>query len=74
MQTTQLAHGKITNADALTIELVQPPDMPPIIRIRWPDKPSLCPPSQFDAAVAAAMRILSKAVVELAAIRVHRRL
>lgn len=29
MQTTQLAHGKITNADTLTIELVEPPDMPP---------------------------------------------
>jgi hypothetical protein len=72
--TTQLAHGKITNADTLTVELIQPPDMPPIIRIRWPDNASLCPPAQFDAAVAAAMRILSNAVVELAAIRVHRRL
>jgi hypothetical protein len=74
MQTTQLAHGKITNADTLTIELIQPPDMPPMIRIRWPDKPSLCPPSQFDAAVAAAMRILSNAVVKLAAIRVLKKL
>jgi hypothetical protein len=33
MQTTQLAHGKITNADTLTAELIQPPDMPPVIRI-----------------------------------------
>jgi hypothetical protein len=74
MQTTQLAHGKITNADTLTIELIQPPDMPPIIRIRWPNKASLCPPGQFDAAVAAAIRVLSNAVVELAAIRVYKKL
>jgi len=74
MQTTQLAHGKITNADVIVVELVEPPDLPPIIRIRWPDKPSLCPPTRFDAAVAAAMRVLSNAVVELAAISVYRKL
>jgi hypothetical protein len=74
MKTTQLAHGSVTNADQLTVELVEPPELPPMIRVRWPDKPSIVPPAQFDAAVAAAMRILSNAVVELAAIRVHRRL
>jgi hypothetical protein len=31
---TQLAHGKITNADTLTIELVAAPDLPPVIRLR----------------------------------------
>jgi hypothetical protein len=74
MHTTQLARGKITNADTLTIELIQPLELPAVIRIHWPDKPSICPPTQFDQAVAAAMRILSNAVVELAAIRVWRKL
>jgi hypothetical protein len=35
MQTTQLAHGKITNADTLTIELIEPPGMPAAILFRW---------------------------------------
>jgi len=34
MQTTQLAHGKITNADTLTIELIEPPGMPAAILFR----------------------------------------
>jgi hypothetical protein len=71
---TELAAGQITNDDKLTIELVEPPELPAMIKIRWPDKPSLCPPAQFDQAVAAAMRILSNAVVELAALRVRKKL
>jgi hypothetical protein len=66
---TKLATGQITDNDKLTIELIEPPDLPAIIRIRWPDKPSLCRPTQFDQAVAAAMRIRSNAVVGLAAVR-----
>jgi hypothetical protein len=71
---TTLAEGQITNHDKLTIELVEPAGLPPMIKIRWPDKPSLCPPAQFDAAVAAAMRIFANAVIELAAIKVWKKL
>jgi hypothetical protein len=71
---THLASGKITNADTLIVELVEPDGLPPIIRIRWPDKPSLCPPAQLNATVAAAMRVMSNAVVELAALRVRKKL
>jgi hypothetical protein len=46
MQTTQLAHGKITNADTLTIELIEPPDMPPTILLRWPQKSSITTPTR----------------------------
>jgi hypothetical protein len=74
MQTTQLAHGKITNADELTIELVEPPGLPPTIRIAWPPKPSITTPAHFDAAVATTMRLLSAAVIELAALRVYKKL
>jgi hypothetical protein len=38
MHTTQLAHGKITNAHELTIELLEPPGGAAAIRITWPDK------------------------------------
>jgi hypothetical protein len=71
---TELVSGQITNNDKLSIQLIEPPELPAIIRIRWPDKPSMCPPAQFDHAVAAAMRVMSNAVVELAAIRVRKKL
>ena len=38
-QNTQLASGLINGHDRLTIELVQPPDMPAAFLIRWPAKP-----------------------------------
>jgi hypothetical protein len=74
MQTTQLAAGKITNADTLTIELIEPPDMPPFIRLKWPAKASITTPDAYANVAAACMQVLSAAVVELAAIRTWRRL
>lgn len=53
MQTTQLAHGKITNADTLTIELIEPPDMPPTILLRWPQKSSITTPDAYSNVAAA---------------------
>jgi hypothetical protein len=52
MHVTQLAHGKITNADELTIELLEQPGRPAAIRITWPTKVSI---------------MMSAAVIELAA-------
>lgn len=73
--TTPLASGTVYDQDQLTIELVEPDhDLPPAIVIRWPAKPTTTAPASFDKAVAAAMRILSNAVVELAAIRVWKKL
>jgi hypothetical protein len=71
---TDLSAGKINGSDRLTVELVEPTGKPPIIAITWPPKPTVCTPAQFDQVVATAMRLLSAAVVELAALRVHRRL
>jgi hypothetical protein len=71
---TIFARGPLNGADELLIELVEPPELPPVIRFRWPNKPTLCPPAQLEATVAATMRVLSNAVVELAALRVWRKL
>ena len=71
--TTPLASGTI-NGQELTIELVEPAKFPPAIVISWPAQPTTVPPANFDKAVAAAMRILSNAVVELAALRVWKKL
>jgi hypothetical protein len=61
--TTQLAHGKINNADTLTVELIQPPDMPPVIRLRWPEKPLITTPDAYANVAAGIMQILAAAVV-----------
>jgi hypothetical protein len=42
--------------------------------IRWPAKPTITSPATFDQVVANTMKVLSNAVVELAAIRVWKRL
>jgi hypothetical protein len=42
--------------------------------VRWPVKPTVASPASFDQVVADAMKILSNAVVELAAVRVWKRL
>jgi hypothetical protein len=71
---TDLASGPINGSDQLLVELIERPGKPTLIGITWPVAPTVCRPAQFDQVVANAMRLLSNAVVELAAIRVHRRL
>ena len=66
--------GTINGQDELKIELVEAAKFPAAVVISWPTKPTTVPPANFDKAVAAAMRILSNAVVELAAFRVWKKL
>ena len=55
-------------------KLNRPVGQPPIVAITWPTKPTVTTPAQLDAVVAAAMRVLSNSVIELAAIRVWKKL
>jgi hypothetical protein len=71
---TDLSAGNLNGSDRLTVELVEPTGKPPIIAITWPPKPTVCTPAQFDQVVATAMRLLSAAVVELAALKRCRKL
>jgi hypothetical protein len=66
--------GKITNADTLTIELIEPPGMPPVVRPRWPAKLSITTPDAYGNVAAGTMRILAAAVTELSAIRFRKKL
>jgi hypothetical protein len=43
---TPLAHGQINGTDTITIELIQPADMPPVVRIVWPTAPTITPPAR----------------------------
>ena len=71
---TPLSSGSL-NGQTLTIELVEPGnDLPNAVVVKWPAKPTIASPAAFDKVVADAMKVLSNAVVELAAIRVWKRL
>jgi hypothetical protein len=71
---TPLSAGSL-NGQTLTIELVEPGnDLPNAVVVKWPVKPTISSPAAFDKVVADAMKILSNAVVELAALRVRKRL
>jgi hypothetical protein len=73
-QTTQLSSGLI-NGQTLKIELVEPGnDLPNAVVIKWPQKPTIISPAAFDQVVADAMKILSRGVLELAAIKVWKKL
>jgi hypothetical protein len=84
---TRLAHGTVHTSDNITVELVTPDSWPnkridpsaateesPRIRIIWPAHSTICTPAKLDQAAANAMKVLSNAVVELAAIKVRRKL
>jgi hypothetical protein len=72
--TTPLSSGSF-NGQTLKIELVEPGnDLPNAVVVRWPAKPTITSPATFDKVVADAMKVLSNAVVELAAIRAWRKL
>jgi hypothetical protein len=67
---TSLSSGSL-NGQALTIELVERGnDLPIAVVVRWPQKPTITSPAAFDKVVADVMKILSNAVVELAALKV----
>ena len=73
-QTTQLSSRPDQRPRPPNRQLVQPPDMPAAILLRWPQKPSITTPDIYSNVAASCMQVLSAAVIELAAIRTRRRL
>jgi hypothetical protein len=64
-----LAAGSVSRSDRLVIELVQPPDTPAAILIKWPPQPTVTDPAKLTATIAAIVRVLGRAQIELAARR-----
>jgi hypothetical protein len=64
-----LAVGDISQADRLVVELIQRPDTPDAILIKWPQRPTVTNPGKLTATVAAIVRVLGAAQIELAARR-----
>jgi hypothetical protein len=71
---TDLAAGAINGSDRLLIELIEPIDFPPFVGVNWPTAATITTPASYDQVAANAMRLLSAAVVELAALRRWRKL
>jgi hypothetical protein len=66
---TELASGRITAGDEISIELVEPSGSPAVILLRWPQAPSVTEPRRLGATCNAIMRVLAAAVAKLAEIR-----
>lgn len=60
-----LAFGPITAVDALMIELITPPDTPPIVMVRWPEAPTVVNPRRFPAVALAVIAICDQALKEV---------
>ena len=73
-QGTDLAAGAITDNVRLVVELIESQGRPPIIAINWPNRPTLCTPQNYDAAAAAAMRLLANASAAIAGLKASKRL
>jgi hypothetical protein len=69
----ELARGPINGADTITIELIQPTDMPAVVRIVWPTAPTITTPARYNEVASTAMRLLAEASPALARIKASRR-
>jgi hypothetical protein len=74
MKTTRLAESQITDHDIVTIELVEPENMPAAVRIAWPGQPTVVDPPRFGDTAAALVKLFSEAHVRLARIKARRHL
>jgi hypothetical protein len=70
---TPLTSGQI-NHDHLIVELVEPDNMPAVVRIIWPAAPTIVDPKRFPDTAAAIAQLFARAHIVLAAIRAERRL
>jgi hypothetical protein len=64
-----LAIGEVNQSDRLVVGLVQRSDTPTAILIKWPAQPTVTDPARLTETVAAIVRVLGAAQIELAARR-----
>jgi hypothetical protein len=55
---TDLASGMV-NHDRLLIELIEPPDSPPLVAVSWPSAATIVTPTAYPGVAAAVTRILA---------------
>jgi hypothetical protein len=57
---TPLASAQI-NHDQLKVELVEPDMLPPMVKITWPDAPTIVDPKRFPEVAAAVAQLFARA-------------
>jgi hypothetical protein len=65
---TPLASSQV-NHDRLTIELVEPVGMPPMVKIVWPPQPTIVDPKRFPDVAAQVAQLFARAHIVLAALK-----
>jgi hypothetical protein len=73
-QITQLASAAITATDTITVELIEADEIPAVVIVRWPVKPTVLHPRRFPDTAAMVARLFAEAHTVLANIRAARRL
>jgi hypothetical protein len=68
--TTPLASAQI-NRDAIEIQLVEPLDMPAMVKITWPPAPTIVDPKRFPDVAAAIAQLFARAHIVLASLIAH---
>ena len=71
---TDLSAGALNGSDHLGVELIEPTGKPPLWPINWPTAATITTPDSYDKEAATGMRLLAAASVQLAALKVLRRL
>jgi hypothetical protein len=59
------------NHDSISIELLEPADLPPMVRVVWPLQASLIDPKAFPDAAAAIPQLFARAHIVLASLKAH---
>jgi hypothetical protein len=72
-QRTDLTNGLINGHDRLHIELIEPLDMPALIAVTWPAKPTVATPANYPAVAAAITRLIAESATALARWKAHGR-
>jgi hypothetical protein len=70
---TPLASAEVGH-DNISIELLEPNAMPPMVRITWPLQASLIDPKAFPDTAAAIARLFAESATRLASIKAGKRL
>ena len=73
-QITELASGKLSASDSVTVELVEADETPAVIIVMWPLKPTVIHPYRFGSVADLAARTFAAATVRLASIKRERKL
>ena len=68
-QITELASAQLNGTASITIELIEVDEIPAVIIVPWPAKPTVFHPRRFPSGADTAARVFAAAVVKLAQLR-----